>query len=349
MRILILFFSILLLCEACGGKETEQAVASPTETVDRVTLCLRDEYFSQDTLGKFAAISGYKVDFRHNISDENLNQMMSSGSCDVIMASNKTIHNLKAKGMLQKLEKSKLPKFSMVNRKFLAKTIDPGNDFWFPVSYGVAGIYFDSTKIKESIDSYSALWNPKYTGHILMTEEAVLNIDAALRFKNRPTFKIGAPSMQESKNLLVQQKPLVHVYSADLVADMKNDAEIWIAYGTNRKLLEAKRNNAHLDFIVPKEGASLWIDNLAIPASATHKEGAYKFLEFYLEPSIAGEVSNNTGYANTNEEVSFYLHPEVSGETDIYLDAPTLSRCDMDWDDAAFEAAARIWKEVRTP
>jgi spermidine/putrescine transport system substrate-binding protein len=53
---------------------------------------------------------------------------------------------------------------------------------------------------------------------------------------------------------------------------------------------------------MPAEGVHMFVDNLAIPKTAKHKDLAEEFINFILRPDISKMVSDEFPYYNPNAE-----------------------------------------------
>ena len=53
-------------------------------------------------------------------------------------------------------------------------------------------------------------------------------------------------------------------------------------------IFQANASGADLEFVVPKEGAAIWTDNMCIPVHAQHPRDAMTYMDFVYNPKIAG-------------------------------------------------------------
>ncbi len=90
---------------------------------------------------------------------------------------------------------------------------------------------------------------------------------------------------------------------------------------------------------LPREGALLWTDVMAIPKDAPHPEAAHAFIDFLLDPEVIASVSNYVNYANGNRASTGLLDEAVRNDPGIYPDAQMRQKL--------FTAAQRSDKEMR--
>ena len=168
------------------------------------------------------------------------------------------------------------------------KHFDPENKYSVPYCWGTVGILYNKTMVDEPIDSWSVLWDPKYKDSILMQVKRPRCIRCYLKISwifpelNRPGIELN-----EAKNLLIKQKPLVQAYVVDQVRDkmIGNEAAIGVIY--SGEAIYTQKENPNLEYVIPKEGSNIWIDSWVIPKNAEHKENAEKFINFLCRPDIA--------------------------------------------------------------
>jgi spermidine/putrescine-binding protein len=147
----------------------------------------------------------------------------------------------------------------------------------------------------------------------------------------------------------LQQKPLVKTYTSSNFDEVLLSGDVWIAHGWSGQLAKAKDQNKDLAYVVPKEGAVIWVDNLAISASARNKEEAYEFINFCLDPKVGAEIVNYNGYSSPNEAARPYIKPEYLNDPARYPDEATLSKCEFLQDlGETSQTIDRIWTEIKS-
>jgi putrescine transport system substrate-binding protein len=141
-------------------------------------------------------------------------------------------------------------------------------------------------------------------------------MDSALIYLGRD------PNSEKAEDLAAAEAQLMKVrdhvkyfHSSQYINDLAT-GEICVALGWSGDVLQAKSRGAEAEtpvnvaYAVPKEGAIIWFDMLAIPADAPHPNNAHAFLNFIMEPAVIAGVSNYVAYANGNA-ASFQLVDEA--------------------------------------
>ncbi|MGU2007726.1 extracellular solute-binding protein, partial [Pseudomonas aeruginosa] len=70
----------------------------------------------------------------------------------------------------------------------------------------------------------------------------------------------------------------------------------------------------HVSFAIPKEGAKLSVDMMAIPADAKNPENAEKFINFVLEPKVMAAITNYVHYPNAVPDSKQFTSPEIAND-----------------------------------
>ena len=150
------------------------------------------------------------------------------------------------------------------------------------------------------IDSWSVLWDEQYKDSILMQDSVRDALGITLKYLGYSLNSTDLDELDEAKNLLIKQKPLVQAYVIDQVRDkmIGNEAAIGVIYSGEAEY--TKSENENLEYVIPKEGSNVWIDAMVIPKNAKHKENAEKLIDFLCRPDIAKMNFDYTTYSIPN-------------------------------------------------
>ena len=177
--------------------------------------------------------------------------------------------------LVQELNKDNIPNISQMDEEYLNLDIDPGNKYSVPYMFGTVGLIYNKDVIKEDVDSWDILWDEKYKNKIFMFDTYRDTIGVALKKLGYSLNSENPKEIEEAKELLLKQRNLVDpIYGVDNGTTMIPAGEsdinmIWSGEGLN---LQDEYPN--LRYVVPKEGANLWIDSLCIPYNAKNVSGA---------------------------------------------------------------------------
>lgn len=232
-----------------------------------------------------------------------------------------------------------------------SKAFDPENKYSVPYCWGTVGILYNKTMVDEPIDSWSVLWDPKYKDSILMQDSVRDAFGVTLKYLGYSLNSTDLDELNEAKNLLIRQKPLVQAYVVDQVRDkmIGNEAAIGVIY--SGEAIYTQKENPNLEYVIPKEGSNIWIDSWVIPKNAEHKENAEKFINFLCRPDIALKNFEYITYSTPNEAARELIEDESIRNSKIaFPDASELSGCETfkflgDKNDAVYN---ELWREVKS-
>ena len=141
--------------------------------------------------------------------------------------------------------------------------------------------------VDEPVDSWSILWNPEYKDNILMQDSVRDAFGATLKYLGYSLNSTDLDELNEAKNLLIEQKPLVQAYVIDQVRDkmIVNEAALGVIY--SGEAIYTQKENPNLEYVIPKEGSNIWIDSWVIPKNAEHMLNKEKLIPLLCSSDIA--------------------------------------------------------------
>ncbi|KGQ24329.1 putrescine/spermidine ABC transporter substrate-binding protein [Gallibacterium anatis CCM5995] len=271
------------------------------------------EYIPNSLLQKFTKETGIEVVYSTFESNEEMYSKMkltNGGGYDLIFPSSYYIEKMAKEGMLAKLDKTKLVNFVQITPSLLNKNFDPENQYSLPYVYGLTGIGINSAEIDpKAVTSWADLWNSKYKGKILLTADSREVFHIALLLKGFSPNTTEDKEIESAYHLLQKLIPNVQSFNSDSPDVPYVQGEVSLGMIWNGSAFRAHKENPDIQFIYPREGVIIWMDNYAIPKNAEHKEAAYKFIDFMLRPESAKEVIETMGFSMPNEGVKALLEP----------------------------------------
>ena len=249
------------------------------------------EYMDPDVITMFEEETGIDVIYEEFETNEIMYPKISSGAIayDLVCPSDYMIQRMRENDLLAEINFDNIPNIKNIGKDYLERSreFDPKNKYSVPYCWGTVGILYNKTMVDEPIDSWSVLWDEKYKDNILMQDSVRDAFGVTLKYLGYSLNSTDLDELNEAKDLLIRQKPLVQAYVIDQVRDkmIGNEAAIGVIY--SGEAIYTQQENPNLEYVIPKEGSNLWIDSWVIPKNAEHKENAEKFINFLCRPDIA--------------------------------------------------------------
>lgn len=272
------------------------------------------DYIDPDVLKDFEEEFGIKVNYNTFATNEDMYVAIKKGgtSYDVAFPSDYMIERMIEDDLLEPLDKSKLDNFKNLDEKFLDLDFDRDNKYSLPYMWGTVGIMYNKKLVsEEDVDSWDILWDKSYEKNILMLDSQRDTFAVALKKLGYSMNTRDRGELEEAKEELIKQKPLVYAYVGDEGKDLMVGEEAALSVVWSGDALAMVRENENLAYSIPKEGTNLWFDNMVIPKNARNKEMAHEFLNFMQRPDIAARNTDYIGYSSPNLKAKELLPKDI--------------------------------------
>ena len=263
-----------------------------------------------DVIDAFEKIYNVKVNYETFDSNEAMYTKLIAGDAryDVIIPSDYMIERLIKQDRLNKIDFSLIPNYSLISQDIVNKLDEEYpdiemNDYVVPYFYGTVGILYDKTKVTKTVDSWSILWDEDYKKKIFMYDSQRDSLMVALKLLGYSMNTHDLDELQQAKEKLIEQKPLVYAYVGDSVNQQMIDGEAYLAVVYSGDAAYIMYNNPNMSFAIPKEGTNFWIDSMVIPKTSQNVELAHKFINFMISPEIARANTEYVMYTTPVEQV----------------------------------------------
>lgn len=265
-----------------------------------INLFIWGDYMDPDVLKDFEKEFGVTVIESNFDSNESMLSKVESGAVDydVITPSDYMVRVMKRQGLLQALDHANLPNLKGLAPEVSGLPFDPKNEVSVPYKWGVTGIGYNKAKVKKVPDSWADLLDPKrieaYKGQISMLDDQREVIGSALTLLGFSSNTKDAGEIAKAKEILFAQKPYVAKYDSSAYYQSLAAGETVIALGYSQEIALAAQDNPDIEFAIPKEGATFYMDTLVIPKSSKKKATAETFINYLLRPEVSARIANFT-------------------------------------------------------
>ena len=265
-----------------------------------------------DVNSEFEKLTGIKVNYVTYESNEDMYPKIKNGgaSYDIIIPSDYMIERMIAEDMLMSIDVNAIPNYKYIADEYRNMYYDPDNKYSVPYNVGMVGLIYNSKMVEEKPTSWTALWDERYAGKILMIDNPRDAFAVAQKILGYSLNSTDEKELSDVAQLLVEQKPLLQGYVMDEIFNkMESGEAAMVPYYVGDFVL-MKDVNPDLDFVYPEEGVNIFVDAVCIPKCAQNYDAAIKYINFLLDPEIALCNAFYIGYATPNTGV--LEHPDYA-------------------------------------
>ncbi len=297
------------------------------------------DYIAEDTVASFEKETGIKVVYDVFDSNEVLEAKLLAGTTgfDVVVPSSDFLARQIQAGVFAPLDKSKLPNLVNMDPDImkLLQDKDPDNAHSIPYLGGTTGIGFNPKKVAEvmgpdfKMDSWDAVLKPENISKLSKCGVSFLNAPTeifatTLHYMGKDPNSTSAADYKEAGKMLSALRPYItYFHSSQYINDLAN-GDICVAIGWSGDVMQAKaraeeaKNGVEVDYIIPKEGALIFYDMLAVPKDAKHPENAMAFINYLMKPDVIAKISNYVSYASGNKASLPLVDAAIRNNPNIY-------------------------------
>jgi spermidine/putrescine transport system substrate-binding protein len=323
-----------------------------------------NNYIAPETVKRFEESCKCEVKQTYYSDNEELLAKLAAGAkgYDIVVPTGNALESLIKQKMLLPIDKSKLPSLKNINKAYLDTPFDRGNQYSIPYAYTITMLGYNDERIKEAgvtVDSWAAIFDPKILakikGKVTVLDSSGELFAAALKYLGYSINETDEKKLREAADLIKKAKPYWAAFNASSYIKELTVGNIWLAHGYSNDIFQANLDaqaagrKFRIVHALPKEGAVLALDSMAILKSAPRPDLAYKFIDYMLEGKNSAELSNLIGSGNPNNDAMQYIKSEVKSNKAVFPDQATLEKLEQQKDFNAKDRRfrSRLWTEVK--
>lgn len=372
---LYILLILVVILSACGQQATPEPPTSqetevpaepqepvsercgdPSMLADELNFYTWVEYIDPEIKDQFEAECGVKINETNFDSNETLLATLQAGSTgyDVIVPSDYMVQIMIEEGMLEELDFSVITNISNMAADNVNQYFDPEQKYTVPYFWGTSGFAVDTNVISDPEDTWKMVFEPSpdVCGKISMLDDERETLGAALMYLGYSINDTDPQHLEEAKDLLVEQSKCVKAYDSQTNDDLIVSEEVLIAHiWTGDAILAGIPEYGGRDgivYVIPREGCTIWQDNLAVPVGAPNKYTSMVFINYLSDPEIAAQNAEWVGYGTPNQAAKDFIDPEILADEGIYPPEDVAER--LQWiEDVgdALELYDRMWTEFK--
>ena len=357
--------ALLSGCGASGNTGTSgtDSAASGSANGGELYVYNWGEYIDEDVISQFEEETGITVVYDLFETNEEMYPVIEAGAVnyDVVCPSDYMIQKMRENDLLARLNFDNIPNIDQIDPAYMemSQAFDPENKYSVPYCWGTVGILYNTKLLDElgvpAPTKWADLWDERLSGEILMQDSVRDAFMVALKKDGYSMNSESKDELEQAKQELIDQKPLVQAYVIDQVRDkmIGGEAAIGVIYSGEIMYIQdevaAQNLPFSLEYVIPEEGTNLWLDSWVIPKNAKNKENAEKWIDFMCRPEIAKANFEYITYPTPNKGAFELLDEDMQNNKAVFPDIDSLKDSEVyqylgDDTDAIYN---ELWKEVK--
>jgi len=286
-------------------------------------------YIDPDLLTKFTKQTGYQVSYETYDSNESMMVKLKQGGSnyDLVFPSEPYVAKLAQENLLAPLDHQKIRGLENLDPMLLNHAFDPNNRYSLPYFWGTTGIMYNAKVFsKDEVDTWAKLWAPKMKDQVMLIDAPRESIGMGLQALGYSENDHDPAHIQAARQKLAALAPNVKAVLNDEIRAYVTSGEANVAVAYSGVADYAHALNPDIDYVIPKDGGSVWTDNISIPKNAQNKAGAYAFINFLLDPKNAAQNAEFVAYSSPNLAAKKYLSKEITSDKILYPQRSELAK-----------------------
>lgn len=306
-----------------AGCSSGQSAEDTKQDAGELNIYTWAEYIPQDVIDGFEEKTGVKINYTNfEANEEMLAKLETSkgGDYDLVIASDYIIKIAAEEGLIQPIDKTKVPNFKNIDPVFQNFFYDPDNTLTVPYGPGIPLIVYNPETVKTEITGYESLWDPSLKDSVALMDSERVVMGMALKTMGE-SFNTEDPDViRKAGDKLMELAPNIRVLSQNQTQDFLLSGEVNVAFLFTSQVALALSQNPELKVVYPKEGLGFGVDAAFIPAKAPNSDNANAFLNYILDGEVGAKISQQTYYLCPNQASYEYLPEEYKKSLVITAD-----------------------------
>ena len=307
----LIFISLTLsACVKTCGNADQTANISDDKTLN---LFIWGEYTSPEILNEFETATGIRVIESNFASNEELLAKIQAGAdgYDLIIPSDYMVTVMRQLDLLAPLDKTKIPNAANIDPGLLGKSFDPENIWTLPYSWSVTGIVYNKARVIKPVAGYKDLFTRDDLNHrTSVLDDNREGIAGILKWHGFSVNTIDTPELAIAKASMIKVKSRVREFNSS-PSSLLRQGDFLASQIFSNEALRLTASDNKFEFILPEEGFTVAIDNMAIPKNSLRKSNAMALINFLLRPDINLRFSTELLAAPVISGVADKLPPDM--------------------------------------
>jgi spermidine/putrescine transport system substrate-binding protein len=310
------------------------ALSSPAFADDlgsQMSIATWPNYHDPKTFDNFKAATGVAVAVNvFGSNEEMLAKLQAGGSgWSLFVPTNYTISTYAKLGLIDELDLSKLPNYSLAteNPRFTKEGRVNGKTYAVPKNWGTTGFAVNTAKLKKPMTSWKDFFETAQNeadGRAMVHDYQLTTIGSALVALGLDFNSIKSEDLAKAEQLLIKVKPHLFAINSDYQPSMRS-TDGWMTMCWTNDGAQLNRDMPEIVYILGKDGGEIWTDYYAIPKDAPNKAAGYALLNYLMDPKVAVKEHIANGAPTTDSRVRSLLPNEITSNKIVYPDEASLT------------------------
>ncbi len=337
-KMLLLLLSLVLLT-ACGGSKEEK---------NELYLFNWSDYIPDELITNFEAETGIKVVTDYYSSNEEMYAKVKAGGAgyDIVVPSTDYAEIMMNQGMLEKLDKSKLPNIDQLNEELASKIVfDKEHDYVIPYAVGATGIAVNTKYVEDYPKSFDIYNREDLKNKMTLLDDMREVMASALIVAGHSPESSDPSDLADAKEIILGWKKNILKFDTESFGKGFANGEYWVVHGYYENIIAhlTDEQAENVDFFLPEKGAQMYIDSMAILKGAKNVENAHKFINYIHRPDVYVQIVDYLETPSINKGAA-----EIRETTPVYT-VEDLAHASLMRDlGEALSAQSETWNEVLT-
>ncbi len=304
-------------------------------------------YIPDEIIKNFSEKYNVEVVYDEFASNEEMFAKLKAGGSgyDITFPSADYVSIMIKEGMIEKIDKSKIPNFKNIDPELLASIeYDKGCEYSVPYYKGASGIAVNKKFVKDYNRDMSIYLKPELKGRMTLLDDMREVMGFALKANGYSVNSINPAELEVAKNLVLKWRENILKFDAESFGKGFASGEFWVVQGYEEVVFQELEDSAKadVDFFIPTTGGPLYIDAMVILKDSKNKELAYKFINYIHEPEVYAKFVDHFKFPCFNVPAR-----EIRKEKPVYTEED-LKNCELKIDlGENLELYNKIWEEIK--
>jgi spermidine/putrescine transport system substrate-binding protein len=319
-----------------------------------LNLFIWSEYIDPKVIASFSKQFNVRVNQSLYESNEDMLAKLQQGGTrqfDVVVPSGYIVPVMVKQNLLKPLELNRIPNLKNLGAKFKNTNFDPGNKFTAAYFWGTTGVGYRIDRLPKGFTPSWALFfdKSKQPGNFIFLDDSRPTIGGALKYLGKSYNSTNPADLRAALNILREAKGRSVGFGGSPDAKQKLlSGQIVMGMMYNSEAARAAEEDPRIGYFIPREGAEIWLDNLAIPKDSPNSAVAHQFINYLLDARIAAQNANTMRNSSPVDAARPFINKKDLNNPTIYPSAATLAKLEYTADLGANQRLYdTVWTQLK--